>query len=45
MPDLGWDIGETQLQKDSNSEEVQELSETNNPYTAVPPKQWLQYSF
>ena len=36
MPDLGWDIAETQLQKGSKSEEVQELSETDTPLTTVP---------
>ena len=34
MPDLGWDIAETQLQKNSKSEEVQENSEVNTPWTA-----------
>ena len=36
MPDLGWDIGETQLQKESKQIEVQENSEINNPCTALP---------
>ena len=36
MPDLGWDIAETQLQKCSKPEEVQELSETDTPLIAVP---------
>ena len=36
MPDLGWDIAETQLQKDSKPEEVQENSEINTPQTALP---------
>ena len=34
MPDLGWDIAETQLQKNSKAEEVQENSEVNTPQTA-----------
>ena len=36
MPDLGWDIAETQLQKENKTEEIQELSETNTPQVAVP---------
>ena len=36
MPDLGWDIDETQLQKDNNSEEAQELPSINTPQTAAP---------
>ena len=36
MPDLGWDIAETQLQKDSKQVEVQESSEINTPQTAFP---------
>ena len=36
MPDLGWDIAETQLQKGNKAEEVQELLETDTPLTAVP---------
>ena len=36
MPDLGWDITETQLQKDSKPEEIQELTENNIPQTAAP---------
>ena len=36
MPDLGWDIAETQLQECSKPEEVKELSETDNPLIAVP---------
>ena len=36
MPDLGWDIAETQLQECSKLEEVQELSETDTPVIAVP---------
>ena len=36
MPDLGWDIAETQLQKENKTEEIQELSETNTPQEAVP---------
>ena len=35
MPELGWDIAETQLQKDRKPEEVQENSETNTPWTTV----------
>ena len=34
MPDLGWDIAETHLQKDSRPEEVQENPETNISQTA-----------
>ena len=36
MPDLGWDIAETQLQKECKQVEVQENSEINNPRTALP---------
>ena len=36
MPDLGWDIAETQLQKEGKQVEVQESSEINNPHTAPP---------
>ena len=36
MPDLGWDIAETRLQKESKQVEVQESSESNNPKTALP---------
>ena len=36
MPDLGWDIAETHLQKECKQVEVQENSETNNPRTALP---------
>ena len=36
MPDLGWDIAETQLQKDSEQVEGQESSEINTPQTALP---------
>ena len=36
MPDLGWDIAETQLQKENKTEESQELSETTTPQVAVP---------
>ena len=36
MPDLGWDIAETQLQKDSEQVEVQESSEINTPQTTLP---------
>ena len=35
MPDLGWDVAETQLQKDSKPEEVQENSEITTQ-TALP---------
>ena len=35
MPDLGWDIAETQLHKDSEQVEDQESSETNTPQTAL----------
>ena len=34
MPDLGWDIAETQLQKDSKPEEDQKNPETNTSQTA-----------
>ena len=37
MPDLGWDIAETQLQKGSKSEEVQEVSETDPPTDSSTP--------
>ena len=36
MPDLGWDIAETQPQKSSKPEEVQELSENNTSQATVP---------
>ena len=36
MPDLEWDIAETQLQEDSKQKEVQELAATNTPLIAVP---------
>ena len=36
MPDLEWDIAETQLQKECKQVEVQESSEINNPRTALP---------
>ena len=36
IPDLGWDIAETQLQEDSKQEEVQELAETDASLIAVP---------
>ena len=35
MPDLGWDIAETQLQKDSKQTEVQESSKINTQQTAL----------
>ena len=35
MPDLGWDIAETQLQNE-NKTEVQEISESNTPQIAAP---------
>ena len=35
MPDLGWDIAEAQLEKDSKPEEIQELTEINTPQTAA----------
>ena len=34
MPDLGWDIAETQLKTDGRKMEVQENAETNNSFTA-----------
>ena len=36
MPDLGWDIAVTQLQKRNKAEEVQKLSATDTLLTAVP---------
>ena len=36
MPDLEWDIAETQLQKECKQVEVQESSEINNPCTTLP---------
>ena len=36
MPDLGWDIAETQLQEDCNQGKAQESPENNNPHTTVP---------
>ena len=36
MPDLGWDIAETQLQKDYKQIEVQENSENYSPCTTPP---------
>ena len=36
MPDLGWDIAETQLQMHCRKVEVQENSEINNSCTALP---------
>ena len=36
MPDLGWDIAETQLQEENKAEEIQELPETVTLLTAVP---------
>ena len=36
MPDLGWDIAETQLQTDCRKVEVQENAEINNSCTALP---------
>ena len=36
MPDLGWEIAETQLQKDCKQVEVQENSDSNNSCTALP---------
>ena len=36
MPDLGWDITEAQLQKDSRQIEVQEKSKNYNPRTILP---------
>ena len=35
MPNLGWDITETQLQETESSEEIQEVSGTNTPQTAI----------
>ena len=36
MPDLGWDIAETQLEEDCKQIEVQENSENYNPRTTFP---------
>ena len=36
MPDLGWDIAETQLQEDCNKGKAQESPENNNPHTTLP---------
>ena len=36
MPDLGWNIAETQLQEDCNQGKAQENSENNNPHTTLP---------
>ena len=36
MPDLGWDIAETQLQGDWKSVEAQENPETNTPHMTLP---------
>ena len=36
MPDLGWDIAETQLQKDYKQRKVQENSENYNLHTTLP---------
>ena len=36
MPDLGWDIAETQLQTDHRKTEVHENTEINNSSTALP---------
>ena len=36
MPSLGWDIAETQSQKDHKQIEVQEISENYNPHVTLP---------
>ena len=36
MSDLGWDIAETQLQRNNYLETTQEIAETNNHHVAVP---------
>ena len=36
MPDLGWDIAETQLQEDRNQGKAQENPENNNSHTTLP---------
>ena len=36
MPDLGWDIAETQLQGDGKNIEVQENQEENAPHMTLP---------
>ena len=36
MPDLGWDIAETQLQEDCNQGKAQENPENNNPHSTLP---------
>ena len=36
MPNLGWDIAETQLQEEWKPGEAQENQENNNPHTSLP---------
>ena len=36
MPNLGWDIAETQLQRNCKQIEVQESSENSNPHLTSP---------
>ena len=36
MPDLGWDIAETQLQEDRKNREVQEKTENKAPHMTLP---------
>ena len=36
MPDLGWDIVETQLQEDCNQGKAQQNPENKNPHTTLP---------
>ena len=36
MPDLGWDIAETQLQENSNNRKAHGNSESNNPHITLP---------
>ena len=36
MPDLGWDIAETQLQGDWKNTEVQKKTENNTPHMTLP---------
>ena len=36
MPDLGWNIAETQLQEEWKQVEAQENQENNNPHTSLP---------
>ena len=35
MPDLGWDIAETQLQENCNNGKAEGNPENNNPHTTL----------